>query len=179
MPKITKSQAPKDILCRVKIGEYDGLEGFTATRFLNKNMGRIVELVDLGHRGYFRTPMGFDVKKKYFTVLNPNSIIDEVFKDIKEEIEAARKKFPANKFMVGALTEEVGESAQAMIDHAFRKDTRQSIYKELVQVACVAIRLITEGSHEFPWQGLLRPEVRKNYATSVAIATAKANNRSE
>ena len=57
-----------------------------------------------------------------------------------EEIEAARKKFPGNDLLSMALVEEVGELAKAMLD-----EPRENVYREAIQVACVAIRIATES----------------------------------
>lgn len=62
-----------------------------------------------------------------------------------EEVERARAKFPSNKHLLAVLTEEVGELAQAMLQH---KDWRE-IQKEAMQVACVAIRIMEEGDSDF------------------------------
>lgn len=57
------------------------------------------------------------------------------------ELKHARNKFPDNHFMFEALAEEIGEMADA-----FRTlgDTPES-RKEALQVACVAMRIVTEG----------------------------------
>lgn len=64
---------------------------------------------------------------------------------IDAEVMRARSKFPGNRFLLAALTEEVGELAQAML----QDKSRDEIRKEAVQVACVAIRIIEEGDASF------------------------------
>ena len=62
------------------------------------------------------------------------------------EVMRARAKFPGNEHLLAALTEEVGELAQAML----QGKPRDEIEKEAIQVACVAIRIVEEGDGEFP-----------------------------
>jgi hypothetical protein len=64
---------------------------------------------------------------------------------ISDEVLRARTKFPGNKFMLAALTEEVGELAQALL----QKRDRKEVVKEAIQVATVAIRIIEEGDASF------------------------------
>jgi NTP pyrophosphatase (non-canonical NTP hydrolase) len=61
------------------------------------------------------------------------------------EVTAARAKFPGNRHLLAALTEEVGELAQAML----QKQSRERIQKEALQVACVALRILEEGDAAF------------------------------
>ena len=60
--------------------------------------------------------------------------------DLMQEITRARTKFPGNRFLLTALVEEVGELAEAM-EHG----TREEVYKEALQCACVAIRIAEES----------------------------------
>lgn len=71
--------------------------------------------------------------------------IPETITAIRYEVAAARAKFPDRAKLLAALTEEVGELAQALLQ---RKPTG-SVIKEAVQVAAVAIRLIEEGDSDF------------------------------
>ena len=64
---------------------------------------------------------------------------------INVEVMKARTRFPGNKHLLAALTEEVGELAQAMLQNK----SRDEITKEAIQVACVAIRIIEEGDAAF------------------------------
>lgn len=64
---------------------------------------------------------------------------------ISAEVVRARTKFPGRRFLLAALTEEVGELAQAML----QGKPRDEVQKEAIQVACVAIRLIEEGDSSF------------------------------
>lgn len=58
-----------------------------------------------------------------------------------EEMAKARRKFPANQYLMSALAEEVGELAEAyMIE-----PNSAAMRKEALQVACVAMRIVTEG----------------------------------
>lgn len=64
---------------------------------------------------------------------------------VSAEVVRARKKFPGNRFLLAALTEEVGELAKALLQRAQKSD----VDKEAIQVACVAIRLLEEGDASF------------------------------
>lgn len=65
--------------------------------------------------------------------------------EISKEVVRARTKFPGNRFMLAALTEEVGELAQALL----QKKDAADIRREAIQVAAVAIRIIEEGDASF------------------------------
>lgn len=73
---------------------------------------------------------------------------------VSAEVARARILFPGNKQQLAALVEEVGELAQALIDHDRGKATADDIQKEAVQVAAMAIRLLEEGSAEFTYAGV-------------------------
>lgn len=64
--------------------------------------------------------------------------------DLKSEIDRAVTKFPSNKHLLAALMEEVGELAKALLEGD------EEYYLEAIQVACVAIRIATEGDPSFP-----------------------------
>src|SRR5208283_4060900 len=60
-----------------------------------------------------------------------------VMRELRDEIRSARKKFPHNKHLLGALIEEVGELAKALL----QGKSQHEICREAIQVACVAIRI--------------------------------------
>jgi NTP pyrophosphatase (non-canonical NTP hydrolase) len=64
---------------------------------------------------------------------------------LSEEVKRARTKFPGNRFLLAALTEEVGELAQALL----QKAPKGEIQNKCLQVACVAIRILEEGDASF------------------------------
>lgn len=66
--------------------------------------------------------------------------------DLETEIRRARGKFPTNSHLIVALGEEYGEVCRAALD----SETREDFRKECIQVACVALRLATEGDPAFP-----------------------------
>jgi hypothetical protein len=77
-----------------------------------------------------------------------------VFCDIENELKNARLLFPDNVDVLPALTEEVGELNQAIIQqkHQPKKNkTHENIYQEAIQVAVMAIRVATEGDPNFPY----------------------------
>lgn len=69
------------------------------------------------------------------------------------EVRRARAKFPGRKHMLPALMEEVGELANALIEHDLdpRRSSPQQIYDEAVQVAAMAQRIAEEGDAAFSY----------------------------
>ena len=61
------------------------------------------------------------------------------------EVIRARLKFPRSRYLLAALTEEVGELARAILQG---KD-QDAIQREAIQVACVALRICEEGDSSF------------------------------
>ena len=65
---------------------------------------------------------------------------------MREELDKARTKFPAPNPTIAALTEEVGELAQAMLHIREGKSSNWwDVFDEAVQVAVMAMRAATEG----------------------------------
>jgi hypothetical protein len=71
---------------------------------------------------------------------------------IDAELGYARRRFPGSNLNFPALVEEVGELAQALLDHSFGKKPAADVYAEAIQVAVMAIRVAEEGSSEFPYK---------------------------
>jgi hypothetical protein len=67
-----------------------------------------------------------------------NHADDAALTEIVIELRRARSKFPGNDRLFKALVEEVGELAKAMLEGG-------NIREEATHVACVAIRIMTEG----------------------------------
>jgi hypothetical protein len=74
--------------------------------------------------------------------MNTNATLYE----LAAEIARAREKFPDNKHLLAALMEEVGELAKELLE----KGPAARVRAEAIQVACVAIRIATEGDGDFP-----------------------------
>lgn len=77
-----------------------------------------------------------------------------VLADIEKELSRARSLFPSHEDVLPALTEEVGELNQALIQHKHQPEKNVSdldIYTEAIQVAVMAIRVATEGDPNFPY----------------------------
>jgi NTP pyrophosphatase (non-canonical NTP hydrolase) len=64
---------------------------------------------------------------------------------IHAEVVRARQKFPGNRHLLAALTEEVGELAKAIL----QRRPGEEIEREAIQVACVAVRIIEERDSAF------------------------------
>ena len=72
---------------------------------------------------------------------------------IRDELKAAREAFPDKTHMLCALVEEVGELAQALMQHDRRQGTSvQEILREAVQVASMAVRIAVEGDDNFLYE---------------------------
>jgi NTP pyrophosphatase (non-canonical NTP hydrolase) len=77
----------------------------------------------------------------------PISKEDRLMDEIWEELATARARFPAPNLNMCALTEEVGELAQALLHTKFggRCGGWANVRKEAIQVATMAIRVALEG----------------------------------
>ena len=62
-----------------------------------------------------------------------------------KEVRGSRTKFPANRLLLAALTEEVGELAKALL----QRKPREEIEREALQAAAVAMRIYEEGDATF------------------------------
>ena len=74
-------------------------------------------------------------------------------KRVHAEVKRAQKKFPEPNKLLGALMEEVGEAARALLKITESNGNPQDVYDELIQVACVAYRLATEGEPDYQYKG--------------------------
>ncbi len=79
---------------------------------------------------------------------------DLTMQAVRAEVARTRVLFPGNRQMTAALMEEVGELAQALIDHDRGKATRDDVETEAIQVAAMAVRILEEGSAEFTYPGV-------------------------
>lgn len=72
---------------------------------------------------------------------------DDIFlNDVMAEAAKARAKFPGPNPTIAALTEEVGELAQALLHiREGKSNDWWKVHKEAVQVAVMAMRAATEG----------------------------------
>ena len=76
-----------------------------------------------------------------------------VFIMIRDELKAAREAFPGQTHMLAAMVEEVGELAQAIMQHDRQQGTSvQEVLREAVQVAAMAIRIAVEGDDNFLYE---------------------------
>ncbi len=85
--------------------------------------------------------------------------VPQFFERVREELGRARAKFPGNALVLAALTEELGELAEAVGDAEFlpptspgREGAELAVHEEAVQVAAMACRLATEGDSGFPYE---------------------------
>lgn len=68
------------------------------------------------------------------------------------ELHFAQAKFPGNDDTLIAFVEEVGELANALLEHKRGNAPASSVFAEAVQVAVMAIRLAMEGDSAFPYR---------------------------
>jgi len=69
------------------------------------------------------------------------------------EYQRAEQKFPEGKRLFGALSEEVGEVARALLKIEESGESPQNVYDELIQVAATAYRLATIGDPSYGYEG--------------------------
>lgn len=79
----------------------------------------------------------------------PDGDVGEFLAAVNQEVARAREKFPSSRLSMAALTEEVGELAQAMLKVAAGKWPKERIQEEAIQVAAMAVRVATEGDPSF------------------------------
>jgi len=70
---------------------------------------------------------------------------------VRNEVKRARDRFPTNTHQLAALTEEVGELNQAMIECGGLSEA-EDVYQEAVQVAAMALRVAVEGDRSFSYE---------------------------
>lgn len=75
-------------------------------------------------------------------------------KDVFEEQKRAAIKFPEGEKLLGALMEEVGEVAKALLKITESGESPQNVYDELVQAASTAYRLAALGEPDYNYQGM-------------------------
>ena len=76
----------------------------------------------------------------------------ELFLDlVQEEIEKSRESFPSNEHKLAALQEEVGELAEALIEHDAGSLSFEAVTMEAVQAAAMAVRVGCEGDASFAY----------------------------
>lgn len=74
-----------------------------------------------------------------------DDVRDEDFiNELVAEVKRARNKFPGRRHLNVALQEEAGELAKAQL----QREGRRRIFREAVQVACVALRIAVEGDED-------------------------------
>ena len=83
----------------------------------------------------------------------------QIIEAVEKELSSARAKFPGNKMMLMALTEEHREVVKAMLDQYHAKDIHsnmkaldEEIRKELIQTISMCIRVLQEGDADFSYQ---------------------------
>jgi hypothetical protein len=65
--------------------------------------------------------------------------------NLDDEITRARRAIPICEDAYAALLEELGELANALIEHKYRHAPARNVRAEALQVACVAMRIGSEG----------------------------------
>ena len=78
-------------------------------------------------------------------------MLETTRRHIEAELERARERFPGNEDRLAALVEEVGEVANALLEHRAGNKKDVDVFMEAIQVACMAIRIAEEGDKSFPY----------------------------
>ena len=73
--------------------------------------------------------------------------------DMHAEQKRANDKFPEAKRLLGALMEEVGELAEALLKIDESGESPENVYKEAIQVASTAYRLAVSGEPDYNYKG--------------------------
>jgi len=69
-------------------------------------------------------------------------VVEDVFAELRRA-ETTHPSWPTDPFVgVAVITEELGETAQAIIDARYKGASRDRIYDEAVQVAAMALRFL-------------------------------------
>ncbi len=76
--------------------------------------------------------------------------LQAIFALVELELQKARSKFPSNKHLLHAFTEEAGEVTKAFLDMNQGKAEERQVLKELIQTIAMAVRLMQEGDPDFP-----------------------------
>jgi len=92
---------------------------------------------DAAHRGPAKPRSKEELATAYF------------LKEVHTEVCRARAKFPENDLKFPALIEEVGEVAKALLESERGLVGTGEVYRELVQTACMCLRLATEGDARY------------------------------
>ncbi len=71
--------------------------------------------------------------------------------DVRNELARARAKFPSNKHIGHAFTEEAGEVIKALMEHNYGKGSALDVYKECVQAAVMAQRIAEDADADFSY----------------------------
>ncbi len=79
--------------------------------------------------------------------------IVEFLQRVANEVQRAREKYPTNKHVLHALSEESGKVVQAALDHVQGKASEHQVRKECVQAAAMAARFYLEGDECLPYIG--------------------------
>jgi len=86
----------------------------------------------------------------YTRMTSPDGLVMMMVRD---ELKAARAAFPGSTLMLCAFMEEVGELAQALMEHDRSQGTSvQEVMREAVQCAAMSIRLAVEGDENFMYE---------------------------
>ena len=107
--------------------------GFDQSRWSVKALHR-------SHLGQARYHLVIHPKTGQIPPINREEVAAQLAPLVRELI-YARTKFPSNQYMFAALAEEIGEMAEAWLTEGDTPHARH----EALQVACVAMRIATEG----------------------------------
>lgn len=100
--------------------------------------------------------------------------IVEFLQCVANEVQRAREKYPTNKHVLHALSEESGKVVQAALDHVQGKASEHQVRKECVQAAAMAARFYLEGDECLPYIGVSKvppatPVIEQSSAVPMAM----------
>lgn len=93
------------------------------------------------------------VNKMSSKLLGSSNNVNSFAIHMADEYKRANDKFPKGNRLLGALMEEVGELAEALLKIDESGDDPQKVYNEAVQVASTAMRLAIQGESDYNYSG--------------------------
>lgn len=87
--------------------------------------------------------------------MNADCTFERLFYCLQHEVLGAESKFPGGDDNLVALSEEVGELANAMLEQKYKtktEKTNQDVFAECIQIAAMALKIARNGDSSFPYE---------------------------